>query len=143
VESDGEFDTAAQARLLAVLGHEVGHLERRHAARVMAGSSLAAAISATLFGDFSGVAAGVPTVLSQMQYSRAMELEADDYALPVLRRNGIPPHTFADVLDRLARANPVEANLPRWLKTTLGYLSTHPGTAARIDRVRAAEASVR
>lgn len=143
VESDGAFDAAAQARLLAVLGHEVGHLERRHAARVMAGSSLAAAISATLFGDFSAVAAGLPTVLAQMQYSRAMELEADDYALPILRRNGIPPGTFAEVLGRLARANPVDANLPRWMKNTLGYVSTHPDTAARIDRVRAADRSVR
>lgn len=72
-----ELDDDAKAELIAVLGHEVGHVAHRHTVRVMARSSLTAALSATLFGDFSAVAAGLPAVLSQMAYSREMELDAD------------------------------------------------------------------
>lgn len=131
-----ELDDVGQAELLGVIGHEVGHIERRHATRAMTGSSLTAAVSATLFGDFSAVAAGLPAVLTQMQYSRAMELEADDYAVQVLRRNGVEPDDLADMLEALERAHPGEGNVPRWLRRSMAYLSTHPDTAERIARLR-------
>jgi Zn-dependent protease with chaperone function len=104
----------------------------------MTGSSLTAALSATLFGDFSAVTAGVPAVLTQMQYSRAMELEADDYAVGVLRRNGLEPEALAVALEALERQQPGEADVPRWLRQSMAYLSTHPATAERIARLRAA-----
>lgn len=132
------LDADGAAGLLGVIGHEVGHIERRHATRAMTGSSLTAAVSATLFGDFSAVAAGLPAVLTQMQYSRAMELEADDYAVDVLRRNGAAPDALADMLAALEQAHPAANKLPRWLKRSMGYLSTHPATDERIARLRAA-----
>jgi Zn-dependent protease with chaperone function len=130
-----ELDDIGQAELLGVIGHEVGHIERRHATRAMTGSSLTAAVSATLFGDFSAVAAGLPAVLTQMQYSRAMELEADDYAIDVLRRNGREPDELADILEALERQQPGEDKVPRWLRRSMSYLSTHPDTAERIERL--------
>jgi len=130
-----ELDDIGQAELLGVIGHEVGHIERRHATRAMTGSSLTAAVSATLFGDFSAVAAGLPAVLTQMQYSRAMELEADDYAIGVLRRNGRDPDELADILEALERQQPGERDVPRWLRRSMAYLSTHPDTAERIERL--------
>jgi Zn-dependent protease with chaperone function len=139
-DEHNELDEEGQARLLGVIGHEVGHIERRHATRAMTGSSLTAALSATLFGDFSAVAAGLPAVLTQMRYSRAMELEADDYAVGVLRRNGLEPDALADALEALERAHPGEDKLPRWLKRSMTYLSTHPDTGERIARLHAAEA---
>ncbi|WP_413674026.1 M48 family metallopeptidase [Massilia cellulosiltytica] len=136
LDDDNELDDNGKAALLGVIGHEVGHIERRHATRAMTGSSLTAAMSATLFGDFSAVAAGLPAVLTQMRYSRAMELEADDDAVAVLRRNGLEPDVLADVLEALERARPGEDKLPRWLKKSMSYLSTHPDTAERIARLR-------
>ncbi|GAA5019073.1 hypothetical protein GCM10025794_06560 [Massilia kyonggiensis] len=109
----------------------------RHTHALM-GSSLTAALSATLFGDFSAVAAGLPAVLTQMRYSRAMELGADDDAVKVLRRNGLEPDALADALEALERAHPGENKLPRWLKRSMGYLSTHPDTDERIARLREA-----
>jgi Zn-dependent protease with chaperone function len=133
-----ELDDAGRAGLLGVLGHEVGHIERRHTARAMTGSSLTAAVSATLFGDFSAIAASLPAVLTQMQYSRAMELEADDAAADVLRRNGLAPEHLARMLAALERQHPADSSLPRWLRRSMSYLSTHPDTAERIARLRAA-----
>jgi Zn-dependent protease with chaperone function len=135
---DNQLPARGKDELLAVIGHEVGHVEHRHTARVMAASSLSAALSATLFGDFSAVAAGLPAVLSQMQYSRAMELDADDYAVAVLRRNGIGPAPLGWALSALEHQAPDEESTPRWLKDTMGYLSTHPATRERIARLRAA-----
>jgi Zn-dependent protease with chaperone function len=135
-DDDNALDDDGKADLLGVIGHEVGHIERRHATRAMTGSSLTAAVSATLFGDFSAVAAGLPAVLTQMRYSRAMELEADDYAVTVLRRNGLAPDALADALEALERAHPGEDKLPRWLKRSATYLSTHPATAERVARLR-------
>jgi Zn-dependent protease with chaperone function len=140
LNQDNELDDTGKARLLGVIGHEVGHIERRHATRAMTGSSLTAAVSAALFGDFSAVAAGLPAVLTQMQYSRAMELEADAYAVTVLRRNGLGPDCLADALRALERQQPGQDKIPRWLKRSMTYLSTHPATAERIARLHAAEA---
>jgi Zn-dependent protease with chaperone function len=133
------LDAAGKAALQGVLAHEIGHVEHRHAVRVMAASSLGAALSATLFGDFSAVAAGLPAVLSHMQYSRAMELDADDYAVEVLRRQGLGAAPLARALTLLERQQPDASQTPRWLKDTMGYLSTHPGTRERIARLRAAD----
>ena len=140
LDEDNELDDVGQAQLLGVLGHEIGHIEQRHATRAMTGSSLTAAVSATLFGDFSAVAAGLPAVLTQMQYSRAMELEADAYAVGVLRRNGLDPDALADALQALERGAPGQGAVPSWLKRSLTYLSTHPATAERIARLQAAKA---
>lgn len=131
-----ELDDEGKASLIAVLGHEVGHVQKRHAARTMARSSLTAAFSAVLFGDFSAVAAGLPAVLSQMEYSRAMELEADDYGVWVLDRNGLEAAELAYALQALEDAAP-ESEGPRWLSQSMSYLSTHPSTAERIRRLEA------
>lgn len=77
-DSFGEWQTA---QLAGVLAHEIGHVQHRHSVRVMARSSLTAAASAALFGDFSIVAAGLPALVMNMRYSREMESEADDYAI--------------------------------------------------------------
>jgi predicted Zn-dependent protease len=132
---DNRLDETGKAQLAAVLAHEVGHIEQRHAARAMTGSSLMAALSAALFGDFSAVAAGVPAVLTQMQYSRQMELDADDYAVAQLSRQGQSPAAFVQALEALDSQQPEEADTPRWLKTTMSYMSTHPDTAERIRRM--------
>jgi Zn-dependent protease with chaperone function len=127
-------------QLIAVIGHEVGHIERRHGARVLASSSLTAALSAALFGDFSAVAAGVPALLTQMEYSRRMEAEADGYAVAVLRHNRIPVQAFIDVLGKLEEHHKLDDSTPTWMKTGMRYASTHPATEARIESLQDAAA---
>lgn len=136
----GELTARGKAELVAVLAHEVGHVEHRHATRVMARSSLTAALSAALFGDFSAVAAGAPAVLSQMEYTRAMELDADAYAIEVLHRNRMSVQHFVDILSKLEQQSAHEPKMPRWMRTAMGYLSTHPATEDRIARLGQAAA---
>jgi Zn-dependent protease with chaperone function len=136
-----DFDDEQTAQLAGVLAHEIGHIERRHGTRTMARTSLTAALSATLFGDFSAVAAGTPAVLMSMSYSREMETEADDYAIAVLRQKNMPLRPLANLFAMLERMSDARSDgyLPRWLTESLEYASSHPATADRIARLRKAD----
>jgi len=136
---DNDFNSEAAAALAGVLAHEVGHIEQRHSVRAITRSSLTAALSATLFGDFSAVAAGLPAVLSNMEYSRDMELAADDHAARTLRACGTPVEPLADLFDQLdKRAD----RMPKFLRRAASYASTHPAGHMRSERLRAAAAVV-
>lgn len=131
---ENDFDSRAAAALAGVLAHEVGHIEERHSVRAITRSSLTAALSATLFGDFSAVAAGLPAVLSNMAYSRDMETAADDYAARTLQARGIAVEPLAALFDRLDEQ---ADKLPRFLRQAASYGSTHPDSHARSQRLRA------
>ena len=133
---DNDFDARAAAALAGVLAHEVGHVEMRHSVRTITRSSLTAALSATLFGDFSAVAAGLPAVLTNMEYSREMELAADDYAARALHANGIPTAPLADLFLHFDKQ---DNRLPRFLRQAMSYASSHPGGDARSRRLRSAD----
>jgi len=139
---DADFGPEQSAALAGVLAHEIGHLERRHSTRVMARTSLTAAASAALFGDFSAVAAGVPALLLNMRYSREMETDADDYALALLRQHRISPEPLAALFDSLEAAGEKDPRrgMPRWMVNSIDYASSHPASAERSARLRRAAA---
>ncbi|OQW69565.1 MAG: hypothetical protein BVN34_04435 [Proteobacteria bacterium ST_bin12] len=87
--------------IVAVLAHELGHVQQRHAFRQSIQGVLSGLIIASITGDVSSVASGLPAVLMQMQYSREHELEADGFALAALQKACLPPRAFADILQRL------------------------------------------
>lgn len=115
--------------LIAVLAHELGHLMHRHAMRHALQNSGVALLLAAIVGDVTSVtslAGALPVILVQLKYSRAFEIEADDYALRYLKAKGIPVQNFASLLARLQGDAGEEG--PR-------YLSTHPPTRERIERI--------
>ena len=116
--------------LLAVYGHEVGHVRYRHALRNLLQSSATALLVAAVTGDVTsvtGLAATLPTVLLEAGFSRGFEGEADDFAYSFLKERGIALHYFADVLERMTEKLGSEEG---------GYLSRHPATAQRVVRFR-------
>jgi Zn-dependent protease with chaperone function len=129
------FDADGHAALAGVLAHEVGHIEGRHSMQSVVRGSLTTAFAAFLFGDFSAVAAGAPVVLLGARHSRAMEAAADQYALAVLRARHLPAAPLADLFRSMGKE---EDEAPGWLRTASGYLSSHPGSAARAAALRAA-----
>lgn len=120
--------------LLAVLAHEAGHHEHRHALRQTIESSGILVMGALLFGDVSGNSLGVslPTVLLESGFSRGHESEADEFALRLLLRQGHSPQAFADILRRLSKEHGGDG------PQAIGYLSTHPPTQERIERAERA-----
>lgn len=119
--------------VLAVLAHEIGHVELRHTMRHILQDSAAGAIAAAVTSDASTLTtavAGLPVVLVQTKYSREFESEADNFAFALLKKHRISPLAFADIMMRLRKRHHGDS--------PFGFLSTHPLTSARIQRARAA-----
>lgn len=142
LDNSGQFDAGRRAALAGILAHEIGHLRARHSMRTAVASSLSAALSAALFGDFSGASALAAT-FANLSYSRAMETEADDFAIELLHSKGIPTLPLADFLEYLDRIGPPEDEddtLPRWMYPSgADFLETHPLNAKRAQRLREAQ----
>ena len=124
--------------LIAVLAHELGHLNGRHAMRMVLQQSGIAVLVTAVAGDAVGMtllAAAMPAALLNARYSRDFELEADNYAYALLHRHGRSLQPFADVLRRFANdqrtADPHDP-LSR-------YLDSHPDLDERIRRTEAAQ----
>jgi len=118
------------AEISAVLAHEAGHLRQRHALRSLLQNSAAALFVAVAIGDLTSItslAAGLPTLLLQLKYSREFENEADESALAYLQARGIPAGHFAALITRLGAAHGAGAS-------GIHYLSTHPAAAERAAR---------
>jgi Zn-dependent protease with chaperone function len=131
VVTDDLIETSQNTEeVLAVLAHEIGHVELRHAMRSLMQNSLIAAAVAAITADaatLSVAVSGLPVVLAQTKYSRKFETAADDYGFALLKQNGYSPEAFASIMEKLSAKDG---------KGTAGfnYLSTHPVTEERIRR---------
>lgn len=130
--------------ILAVLAHELGHIERRHFLRRLISSAAIGAALTVIAGDASGLLSALPATVMELSYSREHELEADAYAVHLLREHGIDPEALAQALLALEAAHgggPEDGAAKdgdrRGLRVS-NYLSTHPATEARIAAIRAA-----
>ena len=74
-------------QLLAVMLHEIGHVEHRHGVQLVARTTAMTMLFALLFGDIEGageLVLGAGSSLLQNSFSRDMEREADAFALQQL-----------------------------------------------------------
>jgi Zn-dependent protease with chaperone function len=116
--------------LAAVLAHELGHVEHRHALRsVLQNVGVVVLVSAAL-GDVASstsFAAGLPALMVELSYSRRFENEADGYAVALLEEAGIPREALAGILERMEERGGGDVPV---------YFSTHPATAERARTIR-------
>jgi predicted Zn-dependent protease len=116
--------------IMAVLGHELGHIVNKHGMRRIVENSAVTLVMFTLTNDANTMmqaAAAFPVMLINSKYSRAYETEADRYGLDFLQRAGISPEYYANILRRLEEFSH-GSNTP-------GFLSSHPATVERIKLV--------
>lgn len=117
--------------LAGVLGHEVGHVEKRHAARQMERTQLyglGAAVLEQAAGGDVGAAGRVAANLQLLSYSRKQEYESDDVALRLMRKTGHNQQGLVRLLQLLDRLGGSSQGA-NWMRT-------HPTSKARIDRVQ-------
>lgn len=130
-----EFD---QPQLLAVFGHELGHIHYKHSLRQILQNSAISLTIALIGGDVSSlgdIVLTLPVVFSQLAFSRQFELEADRYAVQFLIRHGYDQQAFADILTKLHNQHCKEEADCEQSQSWLNYLSTHPHLAERLETV--------
>jgi Zn-dependent protease with chaperone function len=124
--------TRTPEEFAGVLAHEVQHVLQRHVMRALLQHASTGLLLVALTGDVSGAMAyGLEAArsLGTLQYSRVAEEEADREGMRMLLAAGVDPEGMITFLEGLKRKD----EDPRGL---LRYLSTHPTTADRIERLR-------
>ncbi len=120
--------------IAAVLAHEIGHIELRHAMKEVMEGSVLAVIAGVVTNDASSytvAVAGLPALLAETKYSRTCESEADEFAFQLLKRHHISPAAFASLMEKLSKSDDDDERYA-------SFLSTHPVTADRVKRARQA-----
>lgn len=123
--------TETPEQLAAVLAHEFQHIYKQHSTRAMIEQVSTSFLIAAVSGDFTGgLAYGIEgaRVLGMLRYSRLHEDEADREGLRLLQAAGIDP------AEMIAFYRIMEAQDPHDVAAS-SYLSTHPNTNDRIERL--------
>lgn len=125
--------------LASVIAHETSHITQRHIARMMAqqgkqtplmlASMLLGALAATRSPDAAmAIMMGGPAAVmqNQLNFSRAMESEADRMGYSLMAPAGFAPQGFVSMFGKLQQASRLNDN-GSW-----PYLRSHPLTTQRI-----------
>lgn len=129
-----------EAQLAGILGHEITHVNSRHAAKLMTkalGTQIATliGIGAAAAAGSPGAASGIAMISSHVTnymllgYGRDFEIEADEVGLRYAHRAGYDPRrsvTFFRTMRRL--------EILRGQQGYHGFEATHPDTAIRIAK---------
>ncbi len=151
--------------VLGVLGHELGHITRRHGMRQLVQVGVLQGVLSIAFGDYGSLITAAPLILGSMAYSRAHEREADDDSIAYMKAanisplvmvkffqaarsyrppkkdkdgNDISPLPDAPADKAESAAKPNDAKPPEIKKTPLGFsiISSHPLDEERMEKFR-------
>ena len=119
----------SESELVAVLAHEIGHIERGHCFDTVRFELLARKVGAEPVGALADLAA---QILLRHTYSKTMEHEADAYAFELMTNGRYDPRGVAGGLRSLlaytARAG---EEAPRHASPFRDYLTSHPPLEVR------------
>jgi predicted Zn-dependent protease len=131
----------SEAELAGVIGHELGHIYKRHTARRISRGNMAT-LGSVLVGILTrnpGLmqTAGQAAQLYLLQFSREQEYESDLVGVRLLAAAGYDPAGAAEFLDSLDRYSKLESQIAGSQAAPPEFLSTHPNTAERVRRAAA------
>lgn len=117
--------------LAFVVGHELAHVEEEHGREAINQQALVSTAASVLLKDTSALlqlGAQVMYVLYSQGYSRQNEREADSSGLRLMAAAGYQPRAALEALRKLGGGN---------LSGPARWLSSHPATPERIERLQA------
>lgn len=127
--------TRDEAELAYVLGHEIGHYQRRHTLQrfenIQATSTGLNGLGLVTLG-LASIPAALIGVGSISAFSRDQEREADDLGFDLLTRAGYDPGAAADTWDVIVAEREAEDDDQPFF-----FFASHPATDERIETLRA------
>jgi predicted Zn-dependent protease len=128
-----------ESELASVMAHEIGHVQQRHIARMLAkqrdsmaialGSILLALLASRAGGQAAEAAIAVgqaAAIQKQLNFSRDNEREADRVGFQILTNAGFDPRAMAAFFTRMQQGTRIYESIAP------AYLRTHPLTVERI-----------
>jgi predicted Zn-dependent protease len=128
-----------EAELAGVLGHEIGHVVRRHtinALRKNAAVKMGTQAASSRASFLGAVADRVYDNVLENAYDRGDELDADRLGVELPAKAGYAPNALAVFLQRLDDRNKDQAERN-------GLFASHPDTKERIQKANAQAASLK
>ena len=113
--------------LTYLIGHEAGHLVKRHGLSRLVRSAIIPAVAGVFFGDVSGLSAvlvDTSTQLSALAYDRREEIEADLEGARLLHARGMDPASSLKLMEKLTELT----GNHQWL----AYVTSHPAGSDRL-----------
>jgi predicted Zn-dependent protease len=121
----GLLDTIdSDDELAAVLGHEVGHVQKKHAMQQIGANVLFLVLSSRIDDSRVRTGATVFNILRTLNKSREMEAQADEVGLGLTQEAGYDPHGLVSFFEGLGSGN--QSRIAE-------YFSTHPSPKNRIQ----------
>jgi putative metalloprotease len=129
----GLMDIMPDDQVLAVIGHEIGHVKLQHSYNQMkkqmltnAAFQAASATSGTVGQVSSSQLGAIAYKAVNAKFSQNDELQADQYSLDFLRKKGKNPKSMLDVIYTFQKK----------LGSGGNFLSSHPTNAQRINAIK-------
>jgi len=133
----------SESELASVMAHEIGHVQQRHIARMIAkqkesmaiavGSILLALLASRAGGDAAQAALAVgqgAALQRQLAFSRDNEREADRVGFDILVNAGFDPRAMAEFFTRMQNGTRIYESVAP------AYLRTHPLSVERISDIQ-------
>lgn len=135
----GLMDIMDDEELMAIIGHECGHVAHQDTKKAMRSAYLAAAARGVISASGGAVATLSQSVLGSLgeafigsQYSQKQEYAADDYGYKFAVQHGYSPYSMSNALEKLVKlAGSSQASLVQKM------FSSHPDSAGRAKRMKA------
>ena len=136
-------DFKSESELIAVMGHEIGHILKHHSRQSMAQSAALGGAASILLGDQASTGAQILTALGTnyflMENSREHELESDEIGVKFSEWLGINPYGISDYFGK-GIVDPVTGICNDGSSSVLGQVSeafsTHPPHCDRVTQVK-------
>src|SRR5579872_6743560 len=122
----------SEDELAGVMGHEMGHVERRHSITLNAKAQVLNILLGLLSiaSPFVYRFGNMIDALSVLKMSRVDELQADQYGLLLMTRAGYDPNAMVSFMDRLGKEYGESGG------ALAKYFETHPGSKDRVAHMR-------
>lgn len=136
----GLMDAVTDDELMAIIGHEMGHIRNNDSIGAMRKAYITSAARGVL--SMAGGAIGTLTSsqlgsigekYASAQFSQQQEYAADDFSFGFLLRNGYDPFAMAHALEKIDN---ISSKGGQEAELISSLFSTHPGSAQRAARMK-------